>query len=394
MAASDRTAGEDAAPDWAALRAEFPILERKVYLNSNSLGALSRTAIAARRRFEELWNELGASAWYEAWLAELEEVRAAFARTVAADAGSVALMPSVSAALAAVAGALEAARRTGALAARRKVVVTELDFPTVGHQFLSRAPLGIEVVVVESPDGVEVPLEAIAEAVDEETLLLATSHVFYGTGAIQDARALADLAHGAGAFICLDAYQSNGQLPIDARALDVDFLVSGALKWLCGGPGLAFLYVRPGVRLPPTTLSWFGVERQFDFDLRGASPRAGARRFELGTPGVGAAYTALGGLAVIERAGIPSIRARNRRLADDLRLRLREGGFTLHEAPVAERRSALVLVRHLDAPRAVRELAARDVIVDHRGPFVRFSPHFYNTIEDNERAARALLEAG
>lgn len=386
--------GEDSPPDWRALRAEFPILARKVYLNSNSLGALCTAAIGERRRFEASWNELGASAWYDVWLRKLEEVRAGFARTVGTDAESIALMPSVSAALAAVADALEGARRGGALGSRHKVVVTELDFPTLGHQFLSRAPLGIELEVVGSPDGVEVPVEALEAAVDEETLLLATSHVFYGTGAVQDARALADLAHGAGAFIFLDAYQSNGQLPIDVRALDVDFLASGALKWLCGGPGLAYLYVRPDVRLAPTTLSWFGVEGQFDFDLMGALPRGGARRFELGTPATGAAYTAAGGLAVIERAGIDRIRSRNRELTDDLRRRLAVAGFELHEAPVAERRSALVLARHPDPPAAVRGLAERDVIVDHRGLFVRFSPHFYNTVEDNERAVRALHEIG
>ncbi|MGH7539838.1 MAG: aminotransferase class V-fold PLP-dependent enzyme, partial [Gemmatimonadota bacterium] len=352
--------------DWGALRAQFPILERKVYLNSNSLGALSRLAIEERRRFEALWNERGASAWYEIWLAKLEEVRAAFGRTIGAEPGTIALMPSVSAALAVVAGALDGAARSGDGAdsvggrppvGRRKVVVTELDFPTLGHQFLSRRALGLEVEVVESPDGVEVPLEAIAAAVDEDTLLLATSHVFYGTGAIQDARALAEIAHGAGSYILLDAYQSNGQLPIDVGALGVDFLVSGALKWLCGGPGLAYLYVRPGIDLAPTTLSWFGVEDQFGFDLRGARARADARRFELGTPAMGAVYTAAGGLAVVEEAGIERIRARDRGLADDLRGRLREAGFALHEASAPERRSALVLVHQPEAAAVVGALA-------------------------------------
>lgn len=371
----------------APFRDEFPILERKTYLNSNSLGALSRRSLEERAEFERLWNELGASAWYESWLAKLEEVRARFGRTIGASGADIALLPSVSAALAAVAGSLD-------FAARPKVVLTELDFPTVGHHFLSRRPLGAEVEIVPSPDGVEIPLEAIAAVVDERTALLVTSHVFFSSGAVQDAAALTRIAHASGASILLDAYQSNGQVPIEVRTLGVDFLASGALKWLCGGPGLAYLYVRPDIDFAPTTLSWFGVKDQFAFDVRGADPRDDARRFEMGTPAVGAAYTASGGLAVIEELGIPEIHARNRVLADDLRGRLREADLELHESGNRERRSALVLARHPDPARAVRRLARQDVIIDHRGPFLRFSPHFYNTPEDNERAVEALGAAG
>ncbi len=367
-------------------RDEFPILADRVYLNSNSLGALSRRSISERREFERLWNEMGASAWYEIWWSKLDEVRAAFGRTVGAPAGTIALMPSVSAALAAVSGALDGIPGE----TRRRIVTTELDFPTVGHHFLSRAELGYEVEIVPSPDGVTVPLEAIRAAIGPDTLLLATSHVFFTSGTVQDAGGLADIAHAAGAYIFLDAYQSTGQLPVDAPALGVDFLASGALKWLCGGPGLAFLYVRPDLELTPTTLSWFGVVDPFEFDIRGARPRADARRFELGTPAAGAAYTAAGGLSIVEEVGIGRIRARNRELADDLRARLAEAGFELHQPPGEDARSALVLIRHPDAGRAVRELAARGVIVDSRGERLRFSPHFYNSREDNARAVATL----
>lgn len=376
--------GNTATPAPDSFRSEFPILERKAYLNSNSLGALSRRSMEERREFERLWNEMGASAWYELWVAKLDGVRAAFGRTVGARHGEIALMPSVSAALSAVAGAVD-------FRLRDKVVITELDFPTVGHQFLSRRGRGLEVEIVKSPDGLEVPLEAIRAAVDERTALLVTSHVFFKTGAIQDAGGLAKIAHDAGALLLLDAYQSNGQVPIDVAAADVDFLTSGALKWLCGGPGLAFLYVRPEIDLAPTTLSWFGVENQFDFDIRAATPRQDARRFEMGTPPVGAVYTAAGGLEIVEEAGIAGIRARNRVLATDLAERLAGEGFELRIAPDPERRSALVLARHPDAAAAVGWLAEHDVIVDFRGDFVRFSPHFYNTIEDNERAVATLI---
>lgn len=367
----------------ADLRVEFPILERKVYLNSNSLGALSRRALSRRRRFEEQWNDRGAAAWYDAWLTTLEEVRAGFGRTVGASPGEIALLPNVSSALAAVTGALD-------LTARNRVVTTELDFPTVGHHFLSRRSQGVEVTIVPSPDGIEVPVEGIGEAVDDRTALVVTSHVYFSTGAIQDAGRVARIARDAGARFLLDAYQSNGQLPIAVRELGADFLVSGALKWLLGGPGLAFLYVRPDLELQPTTLGWFGVRNPFAFDIRDATPRADARRFEMGTPAVGAAFTAAGGLEIIEEAGIPAIRRRTARLAEDLIARLRDRGHDLRVAADPDRRSAIVLARHADAAAAVRWLAERDVIVDHRADCLRFSPHFYNTVEDNERAVAAL----
>ena len=372
------------------LRRQFPILSRKAYLNSNSLGALSLRSIEERRRFEELWNEMGAGAWYEIWVAKLDEVRASFGRTIGTGADTIALMSSVSAAIAVVWGAVAAsARATG----RNRVVLTELDFPTVGHHFLSQRVNGLEVEIVPSPDGIHVPLESIRNAVDERTALLATSHVFFTSGNTQDVAELTRIAHDAEAFIFLDAYQSNGQLEIDAPALGVDFLVGGALKWLCGGPGMAYLHVNPEIRIDPVALSWFGVENQFLFDIRDATPRSDARRFELGTPATGVAYTAAGGLSVVLDCGIAAIERRNRRLAEDLRDRVSDLGYTLHQAADPAARSALVLFEHPDAAAAVRHLAARDVIVDHRGPLVRFSPHFYNTIEDNERAVAALAEA-
>lgn len=367
-------------------RREFPILEHTVYLNSNSLGALSRRSMARRREFEEQWNRYGASAWYEIWLGVLEEVREGFGATIGARPEDVALMPNVSTALAAVAGALEGE-------GRRKVVVTDLDFPTLVYQFLSRRRLGLEVEVVESPDGVEVPLERIADALDDRTALLATSHVFFTTGAVQDARALARIAHERGSLFLLDAYQSNGQMALDVEDLGADFLVSGSLKWLLGGPGLAYLYVRPELQceLQPTTLGWFGVRDPFAFDPLAADPRPDARRFEMGTPSVGAAFTAAGGLEIVREAGIPAIEGRVRHLARDLADRLTEAGYEIVEAADPDRRSGLVLFRHPEPQETVQWLARHDIVVDARPERVRLSPHFYNTVEDNARAVEVLM---
>lgn len=244
--------------------------------------------------------------------------------------------------------------------------------------------------MVESPDGVEVPLERIEAAVDDRTAILATSHVFFSSGAIQEVDELARIAHRHGALLLLDAYQSTGQIPVDAEAWGVDLLLSGALKWLCGGPGLAFLYVRPDLDLQPTTLSWFGVEDQFSFDPRASRPHAHARRFELGTPAVGAAFTAAGGLEIIEEAGIDLIRDRNRMLTFDLIDRLSDADFQPHVARDPVRRSAVVLADHPDADSAVASLAESGIIIDHRKDRVRLSPHFYNTTEENRLAVEAL----
>jgi selenocysteine lyase/cysteine desulfurase len=272
---------------------------------------------------------------------------------------------------------------------RNRVVVTELDFPTLCYQFLSREPTGLEVVMVESPDGIEVPLDRIEAAVDDRTAILATSHVFFSSGAIQEVEELSRIAHRHGALLLLDAYQSTGQIPVEVGA-SVDLLLSGALKWLCGGPGLAFLYVRPDLDLQPTTLSWFGVEDQFSFDPRANRPHADARRFELGTPAVGAAFTAAGGLEIIEEAGIDRIRERNRMLTADLIDRLSDAGFRPHVARDPARRSAVVLADHPDAGSAVGSLTESGIIIDHRKDRVRLSPHFYNTIEENRLAVKAL----
>jgi selenocysteine lyase/cysteine desulfurase len=368
-------------------RPEFPIFRSASYLNSCSLGALSQRSRAALGEFADLWDRWGASAWYEHWLNACEDVRAAFARLAGADASEVALAPSISAALASIVSAID-------FGVRPRVVTTDLDFPTLVYQFLARGADGIETVVLPSPDGVSVPLESFAEAIDERAALVATSHVYFTSGAIQDVATLARLAHEQGALCLIDAYQSTGQLPVDARELGVDFLLSGALKWLLGGAGLAYVYVRgPLIEgLEPTAVSWFGVEDQFAFDPIGFKLRADARRFELGTPAVPTVYTARAGLQLIEEVGVERIRRRVSSLTEDLLQRALAAGFKVRSAADPEERSGILMLEHPDPAAAVRRLADAGVIVDHRPGAVRFSPHFYNTTSDNEKAMRVLTD--
>src|SRR5438876_11775601 len=318
--ASGLDAGASAgAHSLARYRSEFPIFRDAVYLNTCSLGALGDRTRRRIAEFFDQWQARGASAWYDVWWAALGELRARYARIVGAAPAEIALAPSVSVALSSVAEALDYARRP-------KVVVTSLDFPTVAYQWLAKRPRGIELVVVESADQVTVPVEAIARAVDERTALVATSHVYFTSGAIQDIAAVAEAAHAGGALCLIDAYQSVGQVPVDVHASGVDFLTAGGLKWLLGRPGVVFLYAREDLarRLMPGVAGWFGHRDQFAFDPRRLESHDDARRFELGTPALAAIYAQLGGLDYVDEIGVPAIRAVTGALAEDLIARARE----------------------------------------------------------------------
>lgn len=369
----------------ARYRAEFPIFRDRIYLNTCSLGALGDRARRKVVEFLDVWQTRGAAAWYDVWWDALTELRARYGRVVGAEGSQIALAPSVSVAVSAVASALDYARRP-------KVVVTALDFPTVIYQWLAKRPLGIEVVVVESPDGVSVPVEAIARAVDDRTALVATSHVYFTTGAIQDITAVAKVAHARGARCLIDAYQSVGQVPVDAPAAGVDFLVAGGLKWLLGGTGIVFCYVREGVahELAPTTAGWFGHRDQFAFDPRTLEFHDDARRFELGTPALAAIHTQLGGLEYVEEIGVPAIRRVTAGLTEDLVARAREAGFRPRVAAAAADRSAIVMLPAADPASSVRHLATRGIVADARPGHVRLSPFFYNVQDDHVAALEQL----
>lgn len=372
-------------PEMERWRTEFPILQTRNYLNSCSLGALSRRSMGYLGEYQALWNSMGASAWYELWLGRLAELRGRVAELFDARPAETALMPSVSAALAAIASAVDHSQRT-------RVVVAELDFPTQIYQWMVRR--GLEVVRVPSDDGVGIAPERWAEYVDERTAVVATSHVFYSTGYIQDLQPIAEAARRAGALFVVDGYHGAGQLPVDPRASGADVYVGGPLKWLIGGPGIAYLWVREE-RLPslvPQMASWFGARNQFEFDPDHFEFRDDAARFEMGTPALAAMYTALGGLEIVLDVGLERIRERNAALTDRLVDGLREHGHILRIADDPARRSAIVMIEQADSARVVSALAERGIIVDSRGPYVRVSPHFYNTAAEVDAFVAALRQ--
>src|SRR5213083_411600 len=369
----------------ARYRSEFPIFRDRIYLNTCSLGALGERARNKVVEFLDLWQARGASAWYDVWWAALSELRARYARVIGAAPEEIALAPSISVALSVVAESLDYARRP-------KVVVTSLDFPTIAYQWLAKRPRGIELVVVESPDQVSVPVEALARAVDARTALVATSHVYFTSGAIQDIRAVAAAAHAQGALCLIDAYQAVGQVPVDVRAAGVDVLTAGGLKWLLAGPGIVFAYIKEELarRLEPGIAGWFGHRDQFAFDPRRLAFHDDARRFELGTPALAAVYAQLGGLEYIEEIGVPAIRATAAELTEHLIATAAARGFRPKVAADAAARSAIVMLPATDPAAAVRHLADGGIIADARPGHVRFSPFFYNQQDDHVTALERL----
>ena len=373
--------------DWAGWREEFPGLRLSTYLNTVSLGQLSRRSRAAMVHFMDLWTETGSAAWYAYWLKEQQATREEFARLIGADPQEVAIMPNVSSALGAVSSSLDFAKRS-------QVVTTALDFPTLTYHFLAKDREGLESVILAAPDGIQVPLAAFERVVSAKTALIATSRVYFTTGFIQDVAALAQLAHRNGALLLVDDYQATGQVPIDVRRTEVDILITGGLKWLIGGPGIAYLYVRRELiqSLKPTVTGWFSHARQFDFDPHHLEFREDARRFEAGTPSVASIYAGRAGLQIINEIGAVNVRRRSAELREDLVGRLTERGYRLRLPADPDTRSGITIVELEDPMAVTRALAERRIIVDKRPGAVRISPYFYNTTEENEIVVEALTE--
>lgn len=371
---------------FAELRDQFPIFRHTAYLNSCSLGALSERTRAALGSYLDQWERRGAAAWYDTWLPAVERLRAGYGRVIGAGGDTISIHSCISSALAVVAESLD-------YTARPKVVTTSLDFPTVAYQWLAKTARGVEVEVIESPDGVGVPLELFERAVDERTALVATSHVFFTSGAIQDLPTLTRLAHARGARLLVDGYHGAGQVPVHLG--EADFYCGGGLKWLLGGSGIAFLYVRPDLvsRLEPGITGWFAHAAPFQFDPRRLERAEDARRFDLGTPSVAAVYAQLAGLELLFEAGLEWVQARTVELTSDLVACARDRGLAPRVAAVPGERSAIVTLPSPDPARDVRRLAEAGFIVDARPGHVRISPYFYN-LPGEHRACIEVLARG
>lgn len=366
-------------------REEFPITRELVYLNNCSLTPLPISGRERIERFAREWTELGGCAWYDHWVGEYEALRADLAIVLGAAADEIAIEPNVSAGLVGIASTFDYARRP-------KVIVSDLDFPTDGHAFLAVAGRGARVEFVRSPDRVRLPLELFERAIDERTTAVCTGHVYFTTGWIQDVRALAEICHRKGVALVVDAYQSIGAFPFDVHASGVDYLVGGTLKWLMGGPGIAFLYARRDVAesARPSAVGWWGVMDPFAFDVEHLAYGTGARRFEYGTPAVAAIYAARAGLALLAKIGVAKVRERHMLLSQRLVDGALAQGWAVRCPRAAAERTAIVTLEHPEPQRVVEALRSLGVICDSRPGLVRLSPHYFNTPEEIDRALELL----
>lgn len=365
--------------EFVSVRSRFPIFKKKIYLNSCSQGALSDAVEESLVAHLRSWNEEG-SPW-DHWVEKYEAARASFARFIGARPEEVAIVSCASAGISAIASALNFDGR------RRKVVMGEFEFPTMGQIWLAQKPRGAEIQFVAAKDG-RIPAEAYAAAIDAQTLIVPLTHVCFMNGARSDVPAIAKLARDRGALVMLDDYQDCGTRPVDVKALDVDFYVSGALKYLLCPSGVAFLYVRPELiqSLTPTITGWFGQEQPFAFDVKHFDPAIAARRFESGSPPIPHVYAVPAALELLAGVGFDRIAEHIGTLTRALTDGARQLKIKI-KTPVGSC-GPLVVVQVKDSDAVVKEFASRNIIVSNRMDGLRVSFHLYNTLDD----VRAVLE--
>jgi selenocysteine lyase/cysteine desulfurase len=376
--------------DLAAYRDEFPVVADRTYLISASLGPLSKRARAAAQEHLDLWQRFGPEElWFDYGMPKLQECRERFATLIGADADEIALIPSVSNGMSSIASCLD-------LQSRPKVVLSEMDFPTNHYVWMAQQKRGAKLDVVSSPDKIRIEAEDIVAKIDEQTAIVNTNRVYFESSWILDLPPVVDAAHENGALVLVDDFHGSGIVPIDVHALGIDLLVSGCLKWLCGGQGLAFLYCRRDLlpKMEPTIVGWFGTEEPFDFQRSSLALRPDARRFETGTSTLPQAWTASAGLGIILEVGVDAIRARNQELVRRLIAGLDELGLKLLSPREDVKRGGLVRVQvpggREGAEAILRELFEKDVVLDQRGDALRISPHFFNDEGDIDRCLEVL----
>ena len=368
--------------DLGRWRDEFPILSRSVYMISNSLGAMPRRTARDLAEYADTWATRGVRGWEERWWEMPLEVGNKIARVIGAPAGTVSMHENVTTAQMVALSCVRPA------AGRKRIVCSAMDFPSMVHLYRAQQTAGFELRIVPAEDDLTVRTDRLLEAIDESTAVVAFSHVLFRTSYIMDADAIIRHARRVGATTILDTYQSAGIIPVDVAALGADFAVGGCLKWLCGGPGNAFLYTRPDLlrHAQPSFTGWLSRTHPFDFDIEGPDLRGDAMHMMNGTPSIPAYYAALAGLDIINAVGVDRIRAASRAMTQRLLSLVDEYGFTSAASRDPDRLAGTVAVSVPDALLVARTLKARDFVVDYRPPVVvRISPHFYNTTDEIDR---------
>lgn len=371
--------------DQSLWRRRIPILSSHVLMNACSHAPQSDATREAAEAYLGTWNTRGMD--WEAWMAAVQGARRAFAQLINADVDEIAVFSSVSEATSAVATAIEFSR------ARNRALVTEAEFPTVGHAWLAQERRGARVTWVPAPQGT-IEVDDLASRLADDTAVVSVSHGYYLNGAMQDLTAVARVTHDHGALLYVDAYQTAGAVPIDVKAAGVDFLATGCLKYLMGIPGIAFLYVKASRldTLEPLLTGWFGRRDPFAFDAKTLDWAPTARRFDTGTPPVLNACVAQAGIEMIDRVGVPQIRAWHEVLSARLIAGARARGLTVHGAAEIHRKTASTAVVVADAAAVEAGMRAQHVLASARGPVIRLAPHFFTTLADVDRALDVLAD--
>ncbi len=370
-------------------RDDFPILARSTYLISNSLGAMPRGVYDRLREYADAWSTRGVRAWEEGWWEMAVSVGDQIGALVGAAPGDISLHQNVTLAQGVIASCFDFQGR------RNKIVLVDMEFPSVLYFYQEQQRHGARIEIIRSPDGIRIPLEKLLPAIDEQTLLVPISHVLFRSACILDARAIIERAHRVGAHVILDVFQAAGTIPVNLRELGCDFAVGGVLKWLCGGPGVGYLYVRPDLRaeFKPTLTGWLAHRRPFEFEVGPIDRRDDAFRYLNGTPHIPALYACQPGLQIIRQAGVENIRAKSVRQTS----RLVEGalarGWHVNTPMEPAERAGTVSVDCPHAREVTRELLARNVLVDYRPQAgIRLSPHFYNRDDEIDFALAQIEE--
>jgi kynureninase len=365
-------------------RSEFPILEKTVYLISHSLGAMPRATYGRLHEYADIWATRGVRAWAEGWWNMPVTVGNEVGRIIGADPETVVMHQNVSICQSLILSCLLPLPENSK---RRKIVYSELNFPSVMYVYEAHARAhDLRIETVKSDDGITVALERMLAAIDDETLLVPISHVLFKSAFLQDVKAITRRAHEVGAMVILDTYQSAGTVPFSVKDLQVDFATGGSVKWLCGGPGAGYLYVRPDLidRLEPKTTGWMAHEEPFAFagELRYAP---NITRFLHGSPAIPALYAAQSGYEIINTIGVERIREQSVRQTQRLIELAQEAGFRVTSPKDPAQRGGTITVWDDHAAAITKELIRREFIVDYRpGAGVRISPHFYNREKELE----------
>ncbi len=364
---------DDPLLDW---RKEFPILQETTYLVSNSLGAMPRAVYDNLRAYADTWAARGVRAWGEGWWNMNVRVGDKVAAIIGAPPNTVSMHQNISLAEGVLLSCFDYSGK------RNKVVIEEGIFPSVYYVLRGMLPPTIELHLIKSADGITVDVQQIVDAIDERTLLVPISHVLFRSAYILDVKPIIEKAHSVGAVVILDGYHATGIIPVDVTALNVDFYVSGVLKWMCGGPGGVFLYARPDYlkTIKPKLTGWMAHKHPFDFEVADLDFREDAFRFLNGTPAIPSLYANEPGIDVIAQVGVENIRRKSMRQTALTIEQALAAGYAVNSPRDPAQRAGTVTVDPGHAYEVSRELIARNILVDYRPQAgIRIAPHFYNS---------------